>query len=503
MSEAGATSNPSAATPGASPAPQRSLGARASKAAVWSFAGFGASQVIRLGSNLVLTRLLFPEAFGLMAIAGVLMQGLMLFSDIGIGPSIIQNEKGEDRRFLDTAFTMQAVRGLVLTILSTVLAWPFAVFYDEPRLFAIVVVVGASSLVQGLNSTKVFTVGRRLDLKRLTLLELASQILGAIAMIAWALVSPTYWALAAGGLVTPLAKMLLGHLAIPGPRDGFDWHVPSARALAGFGRWIFLSTVMTFFAGQSDRLIFAKLVPLELLGVYSTAAMLAMMPPTLFGVIERRVVFPVYSTVHREGRALAPAFLRMRGGFLAGGGVLCAALIAAGPALIELLYDDRYREAGWMVQALTLGTWLNLLEMTYGAAHLATGRARWVAAASFAKVVGIVAGVTIGHTLGGFVGAVLGFSLSEAARYAVLAVGGRRMGLPGLGQDALYTLGIAVTALAGQWAGQWVGTQVDPKGIGGIWPLLASLTPVGLGWAPILLRTLGPALDRLRPRGRS
>jgi hypothetical protein len=77
------------------------------------------------------------------------------------------------------------------------------------------------------------------------------------------------------------------------------------------------------------------------------------------------------------------------------------------------------------------------------------------------------------------------------------------MGLPGLGQDALYTLGIAVTALAGQWAGQWVGTQVDPKGIGGIWPLLASLTPVGLGWAPILLRTLGPALDRLRPRGRS
>ena len=391
------------------PAPPGSLGRRASSAAVWSFVGFGASQVVRLASNLVLTRLLFPEAFGLMAIAGVLMQGLMLFSDIGIGPSIIQHEKGEDRRFLDTAFTMQAARGLVLTLLSTLLAWPFAAFYDEPRLFAIVVVVGASSLIQGLNSTKVFTVGRRLDLKRLTLVELASQIVGAIAMIAWALVSPTYWALAAGGLVTPLAKTVLGHLAIPGPRDGFAWHAPSARDLIGFGRWIFLSTVMTFFAGQSDRLIFAKLVPLDLLGVYSTAAMLAMMPPTLFGVIERRVVFPVYSTVHREGRPLAPTFLRLRGGFLAGGGALCAALIAGGPALIELLYDDRYREAGWMVQALTLGTWLNLLEMTYGAAHLATGRARWVAAASFAKVIGIVAGVTIGHALGGFVGAVLGF----------------------------------------------------------------------------------------------
>ncbi len=480
---------------GASP---RSLGARAGTAAIWSFAGFGASQSIRLASNLILTRLLFPEAFGLMAIAGVLMQGLMLFSDIGIGPSIIQNEKGEDRRFLETAFTMQVLRGVVLTLLSTLLAWPFARFYDEPRLFAIVVVVGASSLVQGFNSTKVFTVGRRLDLKRLTLLELASQILGAAAMIAWALVSPTYWALAAGGLVTPLAKMVLGHVAIPGLRDGFGWHPPSARALASFGRWIFVSTVMTFFAGQSDRLIFAKLVPLELLGVYSTAAMLAMMPPTLFGVIERRVVFPVYSTVHREGRPLAPAFLRLRGAFLAGGGVLCAALIACGPALIELLYDDRYREAGWMVQALTLGTWLNLLEMTYGAAHLATGRAQWVAAASFAKVAGIVAGVVIGHRLAGFVGAVLGFSLSEAARYAVLAVGGRRMGLPGLGQDLLYTGWIGATALAGHWAG----AEAKARGLGGVLPLALILTPIALGWAPILLRTLAPALDRIRAGGR-
>jgi len=472
--------------------PSARLGTRASHAALWSFFGFGASQVVRLASNLILTRLLFPEAFGLMAIAGVLMQGLALFSDIGIGPSIIQNERGDDRRFLDTAFTMQFVRGVLLTVASTLAAWPFAVFYDEPRLFAIVVIVGASSILQGLQSTKVFTVGRHLDLARLTVIELASQLAGSVAMIAWALVWPDYWALVVGGVVAPLAKAVLSHAALHGPRDRFDWHGPSVRSLARFGQWIFVSTLMTFLAGQSDQLIFAKLIPMEQLGVYSTAAMLAMMPPSLFGVIERRVVFPVYSTVHREERPLAPVFVQLRSAFLIGGGLLCAALIAGGPAIVRVLYDARYEEAGWMLQALTLGTWLNLLEMTYGAVHLATGRASWVAAASFGKVIGIVVGVLVGHRLAGFPGAVLGFSLSEVVRYAVLAFGGRRMQLPGLGQDLL----LSVLLLVSVGLGHAAGLGIESAG-GGAFAQLAGIgLAAGLPWLPALLRIARPLLDR-------
>ena len=463
-----------------------SLGTRASRAAIWTFVGFGVSQLVRIGSNLTLTRLLFPEAFGLMAIAGALLQGLMLFSDIGIGPSIIQNTKGYDRRFLDTAFTIQCARGVLLMLASTLAAWPFAMFYDEPRLFGIVVVVGATSLVQGLNSTKVFTVGRNLDLKRLTVIELVSQVLGAAAMIVWALVSPSYWALAAGALVSPLVKAVLSHVAIPGPRDRFDWDGPSAVALAKFGKWIFISTMMAFLAGQSDQLIFAKLIPIELLGVYSMAAMVAMMPPMLFGVIEHRVVFPVYSAVHRDGRALAPAFKRVRAPFLVGSAVICASLIAAGPALVDFMYDERYREAGWMLQVLTLGTWFNLLEMTYGAVHLATGRAQWVAAASFAKVIGIVLGVMVGYHVAGFVGAVVGYSLSELARYAVLATGGRVMKLPGLAQDLFFTGATALTVLGGLWVGGWV----EAAGHGPFWQTLAILAFVAFCWSPGLIQIL-------------
>lgn len=457
------------------------LGARASRAAGWSFVGFGASQALRLGGNLVLTRLLYAEAFGLLAIAGVLLQGLALFSDFGLGPSIIQNERGDDRDFLDTAWTIQAVRGVCLALLAAAGAWPFARFYDEPALLSIIPAIAITAFLQGLNSTKIFTVGRQLDLARLTALEVATQAIGVAVMIAWALASPTYWALVAGGITTATVKMVLSHLVLRGPIDRPRWHAPSAQALFHFGKWIFLSTALAFFASQSDRLIFGKLVPMAMLGVYSIGAMLALMPQLAFYQVEQRVVFPAYSRVHLAGEGLARVFPRVRSAFLAAGGWVVAGLVAGGPTLVALLYDARYHEAGWMVQVLSLGTWLGLLQSTNGAALLALGQARWVAVGSFCKIVGIVTLVPLGHRLGGFPGAVAGFACSEAFRYGVLTAAARRRGLRDLGRDA----GLSALVAASAWVGLAVAGRLGDAGQPLVVQAAGIFVAVSLLWLPV------------------
>jgi hypothetical protein len=85
----------------------------AMRGSFWTLGGYGISQVIRLLSSLILARLLFPEAFGLMALVNVFMQGLEMLSDIGLGPSIIQNKRGTEPKFLRTAWTLQILRGFV------------------------------------------------------------------------------------------------------------------------------------------------------------------------------------------------------------------------------------------------------------------------------------------------------------------------------------------------------------------------------------------------------
>ena len=100
--------------------------ARSMRSAAFLVIGFGGQNVVRLGGNLILTRLLFPEAFGLMALVQIFLMGLQMFSDVGIQTSIVRDPRGEERAFRDAAWTLQIIRGLVLWIFSCIVAWPAA-----------------------------------------------------------------------------------------------------------------------------------------------------------------------------------------------------------------------------------------------------------------------------------------------------------------------------------------------------------------------------------------
>ena len=92
----------------------RTLGARALRSSFLAVGSYGAQQALRLASNLILTRLLFPEAFGMMALVFMVIQGLNMFSDAGVSPAIMQSKRGDDPRFLNTAWTLKVGRGVIL-----------------------------------------------------------------------------------------------------------------------------------------------------------------------------------------------------------------------------------------------------------------------------------------------------------------------------------------------------------------------------------------------------
>ncbi|MDO8885242.1 oligosaccharide flippase family protein, partial [Pseudotabrizicola sp.] len=152
--------------------------ARVMRSSAWTALGYGASQALRLASNLILTRLLFPEAFGLMALVSVFIVGLTMFSDVGTHPAILQHKRGDDPAFLNTAFSIQVTRGVVLWLASAAIAWPAAVFYGQPDLAMILPVAGFSLLLHGLEPTRVDTAARHLRLGRLTALDLITQVIG-------------------------------------------------------------------------------------------------------------------------------------------------------------------------------------------------------------------------------------------------------------------------------------------------------------------------------------
>lgn len=359
------------------------LMARAVRSASWMILGFGGSQAMRLASNLILTRILFPEAFGVMALITVITTGLVLFSDVGIGPAILQSKRGDDPDFLDTAWTIQVVRGLGLWGITFLLAWPVARFYDAPELIYLLPIAGTMLAVEGFKPTRIETAHRHLLVGRVTQLELASQAVSLIVIVLLALATQSVVALALGTVIQSLFYVLSTHINLPGHRNRFHWDKSCAQDLIKFGKWIFLSTAFWFITSQGDRAILGKFISLEMLGVYNIAFFLASFPMSLGYAVNQRLMIPIY----RDSSVADAQSLRKQRMLRAGlsGGILALlwTMALAGPWLVDLLYDDRYQIAGAIMVPLSLVLAPAVIVMTYDQAALAAGDSKsffWVSA---------------------------------------------------------------------------------------------------------------------------
>jgi len=408
---------------------------------VWTIAGYGTSQILRFGSNLILTRLLFPKLFGLMALLNIFIIGLHLFSDIGIGPSIIQNKRGDDPAFLNTAWTLQIIRGFVLWFCCVAIAWPVANLYGEPQFLWLIPVVGLSTIITGFNSTALFTLNRHMAVAQLGIFELGGQVISLMVMIVWAWFSPTIWALVIGGLVSDSVRMVWSHRLIPGSCNRFAWDQDATNALFSFGRWIFISTALTFLATQADRLILGKLLSFEMLGVYGIAFVLADMPRQLIVVISGKVIFPAVARLtHLPRETLHGKILQKRKFVVVVLALGLTVLISFGDILILTLYDQRYIQAAWMLPILALGVWSNVLFQTLGIPLLlAVGKPLYAAYGNFLRLLFIGIGLPLGFSLKGVVGVVIVVALAELPLYGAVTYGLWREEMSAVAQDIKAT----------------------------------------------------------------
>jgi O-antigen/teichoic acid export membrane protein len=453
---------------------------RATGGAAWSAAGYGSQQVIRLAANLVLTRILLEEHFGLMALVNVVLAGVTLFSDFGISASLIQNER-EDPAFVDTLWTIETIRGLAVWVVACLLAGPVAGFYAEPMLADLIRVASFAFVIDGFKSTKFHILNRHLKMRSIVTLELVAQVCGAVVMIVWARYEPTVWALVAGSLVGSTVITTLSHVGLRGRWNRFHFEKEAALELYRFGRWILISTMLMFLYVHADRLIFGKLVSMSVLGVYSVGANLAVVPAAALSHLEGSVIFPVYSRFLRGGEAMAPIFRNARFPMLTIGGWAISGIIAGGPTIIRILYDPRYWAAGWMMQIIAAGLWFRTLESSNGAALLALGQSRWMVVCNVVKLVSMAFLIPIGWKLGGFKGALLGFAASDVVLYLTSVLGLKGFGLDDRKTDFKMTVLLVISS-----TGAWLSAQgVSRVGWDNVWLqalVIAAVVSAIWGW---------------------
>jgi len=405
------------------------LKTRVFRAATWLLAGNIAAQALRLASSLVLTRLLVPEAFGLMAAVNTLYFGLLMFSDLGIWQSVVRSKCGHDQRFLGTAWVVQMLRGGVLAgfVLLLALAIHLAAgqgwfsngtVYADPRLPPMMAVLALCAVLQGLESMQLATAQRELLGRQMVWLELLTQVATILITVTAAWLTGSVWALVLGTVSATAIKTILSYYLIPGSRVQPCWDAESAREIVGFGKWIFVSSIIGFLAAHGEKLILGASLGVASFGVFSIASNLLAAVVGVYSTLNGRVIFSSLSMVlrDRDHAAMVRVYARVQqlaDLFL---GVASGLLLLIGHRMVEGLYDARYADAGWMLQLLGLGL-LAMRHQVLEQLMFALGRPGWVTANNTLRALAMVAFIPAGFMIDGERGAILGVVISQFASW--------------------------------------------------------------------------------------
>ena len=420
---------------------------------MWTFAGYGCSQLLKLASTLVLARLLLdPRAFGLMALVNVFLGGLEVLSDLGIGLDVVQHPRGEDPVFLDTAFLIQMLRSTLLCGIAMGLALPFAAFYHQPEVRWLAIVGSFSIGVRGFASMSIWQMTRRVEMGKLNAVNVSSDAVGLVVSVVWALVSPSAWALVAGRVATAVAYVVASHLFAE-RRPSLRWERSVAHEILMYGTGMFLSSTTYFLATESERLVVGKFATVAELGCFSLALSMSYAP---FGIVRRvisNVYFPMISSVARESNdRVAKQFRKFRVVFLGASLLMAVGFITLSQPVVRIVLRPQYAATAWMLQLLGFRAALDLFATAAGATLMAVGISRYAAVGNIIKVLYLAAGLTIALSHYGLRQAIWVLAMGPAVYY-VVALWGLRKTLrqvlwSEIGYFAVFSGASGLTALA-------------------------------------------------------
>jgi lipopolysaccharide exporter len=285
------------------------LRTRVVRGGFWVFALRITDRLFRLARTIVLARFLAPADFGLFGIALLAMSALETFSQTGFNVALIQ-KKGDTKPYLDTAWTVQVIRGIILALILFAIAPYVARFFEAPAAKPILQVIGLSVLFQGFVNIGVVCFQKELEFHKQFVYIFSGTFVDISVAISAAFLLRNVWALVFGLLAGNLVRMVVSYLIHPyQPRLRFNQQ--QFKELFGFGRWVLGSSILMFLITQGDDALVGKVLGVTALGFYQLAYTLSNLPATEISHVISQVTFPAYSKLQDNLPRLREAYLKV------------------------------------------------------------------------------------------------------------------------------------------------------------------------------------------------
>jgi O-antigen/teichoic acid export membrane protein len=366
---------------------------------------YGLSALIRLGSSLVLTRLLNPESYGIFGILFSILFMIELMSDVGSVGLLVRHPRGNELRFIHTVWTVRLIRSIINFCLLFFGAPVIAHIFNAPVLTGAFRALSFWFLLFGAESMS-FVLAQRDQKARITnYVDLASNAIMTVFVIALASVLKNHFALIFGALLQRAILMITSFFFYREIGVGIAFDREALRDQFKFARVVLPSSLLTIVLSQYDKLVLLKLFNLSLLGIYGLAG--NMIGP-IGGVIihnARVILYARCAEYFRSDRTTARTRYYAENHKLLTVGVILPAVVAGlAQLIVAILYDPRYEMAGTMLMILGLGGIIIAVQNASENLLVASGRTHMVLVANIIRLCSVIPATFLGYYLFGFYG---------------------------------------------------------------------------------------------------
>ena len=349
----------------------RSLSKKVREGALWMTAASICAKGLNIISAIILARLLAPEDFGLMAIAMAIITFSQGTTSTGFEAALIQKQdRPED--FLNTAWTFELARHLILFLIIFLAAPLFASFFNEPRAVAILRVIALSLVFQGLRNIGVVYFKKNLDFKKQFVMEIVPLIAYVCVVIPLAFSLGNVWALVSASLMTSLATCFISYV-MHHYRPRLDFSIKRVGNLFNFGKWILGTSILVMIKQQGMTMFVGKFFGIPILGFYNRAGVFSSMIFQQVSEVVWKVGYPAYSQLQNNPERFKQAYLKTLQLLTFIGIPMAGGLFVLSRDFVHLFLTDKWLPIVPLMQILCLQAILNFINTPAGIVFPALG----------------------------------------------------------------------------------------------------------------------------------
>lgn len=367
----------------------------------WSAVQKYSGIIVQIGITAILARLLYPEDFGVIAIASVLIHFFSLFTDMGIGAAIIQNQdlSGKD---LNSIFTFSIYVGIVLSALFFFASPLTGSAYHNGSLAGICRILSVNLLFASWNIVPNALINKNKRFKFIAQRTLGLQVLCGISAVAAAFGGLDIYALVVSPLFTSIGTFCLNYRQYPLKFTGAV-EFSSLKKISSFSIYQFLFNFINYFSRNLDKLIIGKSFSMNELGYYEKSYQLMLLPMQNITHVITPVMHPILASLQGNYPELTEKYhkiVRLVATLSFPAGIF---LYFSAEDLITLIYGQKWAPAIPVFEILALSVPLQMILSTIGSIYQSSGKVNYQfyggVSNSCCTIAGFVVATSIFHNL--------------------------------------------------------------------------------------------------------